>query len=107
LRIHEKKLPETAMASSSTLPPNALSIPPDFLCIPEDVGLEERFWAMGHMIPVWQELTYNLLASQCQETLAERAQDGMEWEFDEEYERGEWIATLVASMVSVREWTEH
>ena len=62
---------------------------------------------MIHMIPVWQELTYNLLASRWQETLAERAQDGIEWESNEEYERGEWVAQVVAQMVSIREWTEH
>jgi len=56
---------------------------------------------MAGMIPIWRKMVYNLLARQWEEILAERAQDGMEWEHDEEYESGEWIIQEVAQMVSI------
>jgi hypothetical protein len=97
------------MASSPTLTPNPLGTRVNFVNLDDmnDSEWEETSWVMAGMIPIWQKLVYNLLAKQREEILAGRAQDGMEWEYDEEYASGEWIFQEVAEMVSVRERTEH
>jgi hypothetical protein len=72
-----------------------------------DSEWKESSWVMAGMIPIWQRMVYNLLAGQWEEILAARAEEGMEWEYDEEYVSGEWIIQEVAEMVSVPERTEH
>ena len=97
------------MAPSPTPPPSFLGTTDNFVNLDDmnNSEWEESSWVMAGMIPIWRKMVYNLLARQWEEILAERTQDGMEWEYDEEYCSGEWIIEEVASMVSVRERTEH
>jgi hypothetical protein len=110
LSTYNNELSSITMASSPTLTPNSLGTSDNFVNLDNmnDSEWEESFsWVMDGMVPIWQNMVYNLLARQWEEILAQRAQDGMEWEYDEEYESGEWIIEEVAQMVSVRERTEH
>jgi hypothetical protein len=109
LNIYKKELPNITMASSPTLTPNSLGTSDNLVNLDHlnNSKWEESSWVMAGMILIWQKMVYNLLARQWEEILAERAQDGMEWEYEEEYCSGEWIIEEVASMVSVRERTEH
>jgi hypothetical protein len=91
------------MAPLSILPPSFLGTTDNFVNLDDmnDSEWEESSWVMAGMIPIWRKMVYNLLARQWEEILAERARDGMEWEYDEEYESGEWIIQEAAQMVSI------
>jgi hypothetical protein len=98
------------MTSSPNLTPNSADTSENFVNLDDmnDSEWEESSsWVVDGMVPIWQKMVYNLLARQWEEILAQRAEDGMEWEYDEEYESGEWIIEEVAQTVSVRERTEH